>query len=330
MNASLLNAAFTLACFALLQDARGAEIGASQQESPVRAIQPEYPLEAKYLGIEGVVHVRVKIDEAGKVLDAECLSGPLWLRESALAAARQWVFRPALADGKPVKTDSELTFNFSLNEKGSAPERQPGASSAILEREPSNPDEARWRNDVRDSIRELPLSTHRFVRRMMEAVKQKIPSLLERKELVEQALQRRSVRAMSRLSISFNNSTAAPEIVPPPMLGNPVVFSDDPLGQVDLLIEKKLGKELDAAESELYDGLIAASRKLLTLLPEGESKRYSIALPDRKVTPLVRSKARYTEEALGKKLSGAVVLEVEYRADGRVGGISVKNAMRYG
>jgi TonB family protein len=60
----------------------------------------------------GIVTVRVTIDEDGTVANAESLSGNSPLKELAEEAARQWKFEPALADGRPIKVESTLTFRF--------------------------------------------------------------------------------------------------------------------------------------------------------------------------------------------------------------------------
>lgn len=67
-------------------------------------IKPKYPDLPKDLGIEGRVYVRMLVGKDGKVIRAEIdpkYSVPM-LDESALTAARQWVFSPARTGGHPV------------------------------------------------------------------------------------------------------------------------------------------------------------------------------------------------------------------------------------
>jgi TonB family protein len=73
---------------------------------------PVYPPAAKAAGIAGKVEVRVVISESGRVVDATAISGPMMLRPSAVAAARQWSYNPATLNGLPVRTESVLTFTF--------------------------------------------------------------------------------------------------------------------------------------------------------------------------------------------------------------------------
>ena len=54
------------------------------------------------------------ISEEGRVIEAIAISGPELLREAAVQAAKQWVFKPTKADGVPVKVQGILTFNFEL------------------------------------------------------------------------------------------------------------------------------------------------------------------------------------------------------------------------
>jgi periplasmic protein TonB len=56
----------------------------------------------------------VLISEDGRVEDAQVTSGHPLLRDSALQAAKRWVFRPTTLSGVPVKVQGVLTFNFTL------------------------------------------------------------------------------------------------------------------------------------------------------------------------------------------------------------------------
>jgi TonB family protein len=80
----------------------------------IKKVEPVYPIEAKAAGAAGLVQVRVLISEEGKLIEAEVLSGNELLRGAALDAAKQWTFRKWEKDGKPVKVESVLKFNFTL------------------------------------------------------------------------------------------------------------------------------------------------------------------------------------------------------------------------
>jgi len=48
------------------------------------------------------------------VIEAQVVSGHPLLRDAALQAARQWVFKPTELSGVAVKVQGVLTFNFTL------------------------------------------------------------------------------------------------------------------------------------------------------------------------------------------------------------------------
>lgn len=82
------------------------------QQCAVKKVQPTYPPEAKAARVSGEVKIRVLVSEEGNVIKAEVVECPDLLRESALAAARLWVFRPTALAGWPVKVESILTLKF--------------------------------------------------------------------------------------------------------------------------------------------------------------------------------------------------------------------------
>jgi TonB family protein len=86
--------------------------GGVLQARAVKKVQPLYPPEAKAARVSGAVKIRVLVSEEGNVIEAEVLEGPDLLRESALAAARLWVFMHTELGGKPVKVQGILTLNF--------------------------------------------------------------------------------------------------------------------------------------------------------------------------------------------------------------------------
>jgi protein TonB len=88
--------------------------GGVLQGSAIKRVQPPYPPIAKAARASGAVQVQVLISEEGRVIEAEVLNGHPLLREAALQAARQWVFRPTELTGVPVKVQGILTFNFTL------------------------------------------------------------------------------------------------------------------------------------------------------------------------------------------------------------------------
>jgi TonB family protein len=84
------------------------------RNSVLKRVQPEFPPLARAAGVEGSVAVEVTIDEEGNVVEAQAWRGHPLLRDAAVAAAREWKFKPTLIQGKPVRVVGTLTFDFSL------------------------------------------------------------------------------------------------------------------------------------------------------------------------------------------------------------------------
>jgi TonB family protein len=78
--------------------------------------EPAYPALAKAARASGFVTVQVTVDETGRVVSAEAVSGHPLLRPAAVAAARQARFSPTLLDQEPVKVSGVLTYNFVLEQ----------------------------------------------------------------------------------------------------------------------------------------------------------------------------------------------------------------------
>jgi protein TonB len=80
----------------------------------ITKVDPGYPAAAKQARQAGSVAVEVTISEQGIVTSARALSGPMLLRNAAVAAARAWKFRPSTLGGVPVTTSTTIVFNFKL------------------------------------------------------------------------------------------------------------------------------------------------------------------------------------------------------------------------
>lgn len=88
--------------------------GGVLQGSALKRVQPQYPPIAKAARAAGAVLVQVTISEEGRVIDAQVVNGHPLLRDAALQAAKQWMFKPTELSGVPVKVQGVLTFNFTL------------------------------------------------------------------------------------------------------------------------------------------------------------------------------------------------------------------------
>jgi TonB family protein len=75
---------------------------------------PSYPAEAKRERAQGVVSVRIVVDEEGKVISAEAVSGHPLLHQTSVTAAYQARFSPTRLHGQLVKVTGVITYNFML------------------------------------------------------------------------------------------------------------------------------------------------------------------------------------------------------------------------
>ncbi len=75
----------------------------------------EYSEEARKAKYQGVVVLVAEIDGNGNTRNIRVLRAlGLGLDEKAIAAATQWRFRPAIADGQPVLYPVTIEINFRL------------------------------------------------------------------------------------------------------------------------------------------------------------------------------------------------------------------------
>jgi TonB family protein len=80
----------------------------------IKKVVPIYPEEARRAYIQGTVVLQAEIDKAGDITDLELLNGPIELAGSAVAAVRQWKYRPYLLLGQPVAVRTQIVVNYQL------------------------------------------------------------------------------------------------------------------------------------------------------------------------------------------------------------------------
>ncbi len=78
----------------------------------VKKVQPVMPPDAAARGLEGTVMVQVLVGRDGRVLRTQVTKSVPGLDEAALTAARQWVFKPALSNKKPVPVWVAVPLRF--------------------------------------------------------------------------------------------------------------------------------------------------------------------------------------------------------------------------
>ena len=82
---------------------------------PVHQVQPRYTEAARRAGVQGMVILEAIIDERGQVSNVRVLrSLPMGLDREAIEAVKQWRYRPAMLNGRPVRVYFTLTANFTI------------------------------------------------------------------------------------------------------------------------------------------------------------------------------------------------------------------------
>ncbi len=90
--------------------------GASGVPAPKRRhlVMPDYPEQAKALGIRGIVLIEVLVERDGTIGKTELVRSIPELDQAALAAVRQWEYEPTVVDGKPVRVRLTVPITFTL------------------------------------------------------------------------------------------------------------------------------------------------------------------------------------------------------------------------
>ncbi len=77
---------------------------------------PIYPERAKANHVSGIVLVGATIGRDGRVHAMTIISAPdVDLAIAALAAVRQWKYKPYLLDGEPVEIRTQMTLHFNMS-----------------------------------------------------------------------------------------------------------------------------------------------------------------------------------------------------------------------
>ena len=79
---------------------------------PVKTVQPVYPEFAREAQIQGKVVLHVLVGKDGRVKNVKVSKGVTGLNDEAMKAVRQWVFKPALSNNKPVAVWVEVPIDF--------------------------------------------------------------------------------------------------------------------------------------------------------------------------------------------------------------------------
>ncbi len=80
----------------------------------ISSVPPVYPQIARTQRVSGEVKIDALIDENGRVTGMKVVSGPVMLHQAAMDALRQWKYKPATLNGKPVSMHLVVTIQFRL------------------------------------------------------------------------------------------------------------------------------------------------------------------------------------------------------------------------
>ena len=77
-------------------------------------MEPSYPTLAKSARVQGEVVLSAVIDVNGAIQNLQLVSGHPMLVPAAIAAVRQWRYKPYLLNGQPVEVETTITVIFAL------------------------------------------------------------------------------------------------------------------------------------------------------------------------------------------------------------------------
>jgi periplasmic protein TonB len=77
-------------------------------------VQPQYPIAAKLAHVQGPVVLQALIGRDGAIERLRLVSGHPMLADAALAAVRQWRFRPYVLNNEAIEVETQITVNFTL------------------------------------------------------------------------------------------------------------------------------------------------------------------------------------------------------------------------
>ncbi|MFZ0860657.1 MAG: energy transducer TonB [Candidatus Sulfotelmatobacter sp.] len=81
----------------------------------IQRIEPTYPPLARSARVQGDVVLSAIIDTNGHITNLQLVSGHPMLVPSAIAAVKQWRYKPYLLNGQPVEVETTITVIFTLS-----------------------------------------------------------------------------------------------------------------------------------------------------------------------------------------------------------------------
>ncbi len=86
--------------------------GEAERAVLISQTEPLYPVSARVARIQGIVVMEAVIGSDGHVRDVKVLRGPLLLRQAAMDAVKEWIYKPAMLNGQPVESLAQVQINF--------------------------------------------------------------------------------------------------------------------------------------------------------------------------------------------------------------------------
>jgi protein TonB len=80
----------------------------------ITKVNPEYPDIARQANVDGTVLMQVLVGKDGKVKDVKVVKSVAMLDQAAMTAVKQWIFKPALSNNKPVAVWVAVPMKFTL------------------------------------------------------------------------------------------------------------------------------------------------------------------------------------------------------------------------
>jgi TonB family protein len=91
------------------------EMSADTAEVVSRPVNPDYPLLARQMKVQGSVILQALIGRDGLIQNLRVISGPPILASAAQEAVKQWHFKPHLEGTEAVETQANITVNFTIS-----------------------------------------------------------------------------------------------------------------------------------------------------------------------------------------------------------------------
>jgi len=90
-------------------------ISSGSEQIVTNTVQPDYPMLARQMKVEGSVILQALIARDGNIQDLRVLSGSPILAHAAQEAVKQWHFKPHYEGSVSVETQARITVNFTIS-----------------------------------------------------------------------------------------------------------------------------------------------------------------------------------------------------------------------